>query len=586
MRHVGAVGVVALDDEDRIVLVYQYRHPVGMHLWELPAGLIDVPGEPLEHAAARELAEEVDLVAGSWQLITDIHTSPGCSNEMIRLFLARDLTPVPDRERHHREHEEAELTAHRVPLDEAVAMVLRGEISNAAAVVGVLAAARLRDQGWPATRPLDTPRPMAQDRPVVRRRRSEQRAFCWYVGSSWWTRGRTDTLRPNIRRFMTLRTAARVRRHCPSVPTIGTDPTAAPPPPIVAVNTSPIDWYAPTASMPWDQPSSARTTTSTAPAQRPTPTTPASTDPVATRRPDRQPQRWGSNAAAPTGWVPPNAAAPGVPGTWAPAPTYRPAPPTARPNRGGVDKKKAAGGAAAGAGLLAKFLIAGKTLGLFLLHFKTVASMLVSVAVYAVFWGWWFAAGFVLLMLIHEMGHVFVLRKQGVKATAPMFIPFLGAFVAIKGVQRSVAQEAWSALAGPGFGAAAAAFTLLLADSYHSPLLKALAYTAFLINLFNLIPMLPFDGGRVAGAVNPVLWFGGLAVAAAYLIYLRSVVIVVVLIIGVPELIRRWRAHRAGTDSAYMSIPAEVRWRIGGAYVAVALACMIGMAVSFTPRHF
>jgi 8-oxo-dGDP phosphatase len=161
MRHVGAVGVVALDDADRIVLVRQYRHPVGLHLWELPAGLIDVPGEPLEHAAARELAEEADLVAGVWQLITDIHPTPGCSNEMIRLFLARDLSPVADGERHHREHEEAELTTHLVPLDEAVAMVLGGEISNAAASVGILAAARLRDQGWPETRPLDTPRPAA-----------------------------------------------------------------------------------------------------------------------------------------------------------------------------------------------------------------------------------------------------------------------------------------------------------------------------------------------------------------------------------------------------------------------------------------
>jgi ADP-ribose pyrophosphatase len=163
MRHVGAVGVVALDESDRIVLVRQYRHPVGLHLWELPAGLIDVPGEPLQHAAARELAEEADLVAGSWQLITDIHTSPGCSNETIRLFLARDLSPVADDDRHQREHEEAELTAHRVPLDEAVAMVLRGEISNAACVVGVLSAARLRDLGWPSTRPLDTPRPIAPE---------------------------------------------------------------------------------------------------------------------------------------------------------------------------------------------------------------------------------------------------------------------------------------------------------------------------------------------------------------------------------------------------------------------------------------
>jgi 8-oxo-dGTP pyrophosphatase MutT (NUDIX family) len=159
MRHVGAVGVVALDADGRVVLIRQYRHPAGAHLWELPAGLIDIPGEPLEHAAARELAEEVDLVAADWQLLTDLHTSPGCSNEVIRLFVARGLSDVEAADRHHREDEEADLTAHRVPLDDAVAMVFRGEITNAAAVVGVLGAARLRDQGWPATRPLDVPLP-------------------------------------------------------------------------------------------------------------------------------------------------------------------------------------------------------------------------------------------------------------------------------------------------------------------------------------------------------------------------------------------------------------------------------------------
>jgi 8-oxo-dGTP pyrophosphatase MutT (NUDIX family) len=114
---------------------------------------------PIADAAARELAEEADLVAAHWQLITDVHTSPGCSNEVIRLFLARGLSDVPAALRHRREHEEAELSAHRVPLDDAVDMVLRGEITNAAAAVGLLAAVRLRDRGWPVLRPLDVPLP-------------------------------------------------------------------------------------------------------------------------------------------------------------------------------------------------------------------------------------------------------------------------------------------------------------------------------------------------------------------------------------------------------------------------------------------
>jgi ADP-ribose pyrophosphatase len=157
MIHVGAVGVVALDEDDRVVLVHQYRHPVGAFLWELPAGLIDVAGEPLVHAAARELAEEADLTADRWQLITDIHPTPGSSNEVIRLFLARGLHDVPTVERFQREHEEAEMTVRRFPLDDAVGMVLTGGITNAAAAVGVLAAARLRDEGWPTRRPIDTP---------------------------------------------------------------------------------------------------------------------------------------------------------------------------------------------------------------------------------------------------------------------------------------------------------------------------------------------------------------------------------------------------------------------------------------------
>jgi ADP-ribose pyrophosphatase len=160
LLHVGAVGVVAVDDEDRVVLVQQYRHPVGTRLWELPAGLIDVEGEALVDAAGRELAEEADLTAARWQLLLDVHTSPGSSNEVIRLFLARDLAPVPEGERHERHDEEAGLITARVPLDEAVAMVFRGEITNAACLVGVLASVRLREQGWPTTtRPLDTPLP-------------------------------------------------------------------------------------------------------------------------------------------------------------------------------------------------------------------------------------------------------------------------------------------------------------------------------------------------------------------------------------------------------------------------------------------
>lgn len=159
VRHIGAVGVVALDDAGRVVLIRQYRHAVGRTLWELPAGLIDVAGEALPAAALRELGEEADLTAGQVDLLVDLHPSPGASTELIRVFLARQLGDVPADQRHERRDEEADLEVVRVDLDRAVAMALAGEITNAACVAGVLAAARARDAGWAPLRPADAPLP-------------------------------------------------------------------------------------------------------------------------------------------------------------------------------------------------------------------------------------------------------------------------------------------------------------------------------------------------------------------------------------------------------------------------------------------
>lgn len=159
LRHVGAVGVVALDDADRVVLVRQYRHPLGEAIWELPAGLIDVTGEGLPEAALRELAEETDLTAGRLDVLVDLHTSPGCSNELIRVYLARDLAEVPPEQRHERHGEEADMLVRRIDLDQAVAMALAGEITNAACVGGLLAAARARSAGWAGLRPTTAPAP-------------------------------------------------------------------------------------------------------------------------------------------------------------------------------------------------------------------------------------------------------------------------------------------------------------------------------------------------------------------------------------------------------------------------------------------
>jgi ADP-ribose pyrophosphatase len=157
--HTGAVGVVVLDAEDRVLLLRQYRHPVRSYLWEPPAGLLDVAGEDPQVAAARELAEEADLVADEWHVLVDFYNSPGGSTEAFRCFLARGLHQVPERERHEREHEERDMARAWVDLSEARELVLAGRLQNPTTVCGVLAAAAARDAGWASVRPADAPWP-------------------------------------------------------------------------------------------------------------------------------------------------------------------------------------------------------------------------------------------------------------------------------------------------------------------------------------------------------------------------------------------------------------------------------------------
>ena len=157
--HTGAVGVVVLDAEDRVLLLRQYRHPVRSYLWEPPAGLLDVAGEDPQVAAARELAEEADLVADEWHVLVDFYNSPGGSTEAFRCYLARGLHEVPESERHQREHEERDMARAWVDLSEARELVLAGRLHNPTTVCGVLAAAAARDAGWATLRPADVPWP-------------------------------------------------------------------------------------------------------------------------------------------------------------------------------------------------------------------------------------------------------------------------------------------------------------------------------------------------------------------------------------------------------------------------------------------
>ncbi|GAA1157439.1 NUDIX domain-containing protein [Ornithinicoccus hortensis] len=160
--HPGAVAVLALR-EDRgdpeVLLIQQYRHPIGAHEWELPAGLLDVAGEAPWVGAARELGEEADLRARTWHLLADYLSSPGGISEALRVYLARDLSDVPEGERFTREDEEQGMPTRWVRLDDAVDAVLAGRIRNATVAIGVLSARAGLDRGWETLRPVDTPWP-------------------------------------------------------------------------------------------------------------------------------------------------------------------------------------------------------------------------------------------------------------------------------------------------------------------------------------------------------------------------------------------------------------------------------------------
>ncbi|MFS1303880.1 NUDIX domain-containing protein [Streptosporangium longisporum] len=156
--HPGSVAVVALDEQDRILLLRQYRHPVRRLLWELPAGLRDVDGEPLHVGAARELAEETGYRAGTWHVLVDAFTSPGMANERTRIFLARDLALLPEGELDFvRRHEEADMPLAWIPLSDAVRRAMAGMIHNSQAVAGILAAYAASADGFASLRPADAP---------------------------------------------------------------------------------------------------------------------------------------------------------------------------------------------------------------------------------------------------------------------------------------------------------------------------------------------------------------------------------------------------------------------------------------------
>jgi Zn-dependent protease len=229
---------------------------------------------------------------------------------------------------------------------------------------------------------------------------------------------------------------------------------------------------------------------------------------------------------------------------------------------------------------LAKFgalLIKIKYLGL-------VLSMGISVVAYSLLFGWSFALGFVLLILVHEMGHVVELRRQGVPASLPVFVPFFGAFVKMKASPRSAYQEALSGLAGPFTGTAGAAVVGFWANATGSRFLLALAFLGFFINLFNLLPVLPLDGGRAVAALHPALWLVGLACLVVFEIFYPSPVALIILVLGGYELWHRWRNRNSPAARAYHSLLPAQRLTIGALYLALIGATIVGSQLTYVAR--
>jgi Zn-dependent protease len=177
--------------------------------------------------------------------------------------------------------------------------------------------------------------------------------------------------------------------------------------------------------------------------------------------------------------------------------------------------------------------------------FSTSATMLVSIAAYSLIWGWKFAVGFVALLFVHEMGHVIQLRREGLEASAPMFIPFFGAVVWAKSLGDNAAAEARVGLAGPVLGSLGTAALIPIADATGNDLFRALAFTGFFLNLFNLLPVVPLDGGRAMAALSPWMWFVGFAGLVAMVFVFPNPILLLIVLFGALETWRRWKERKS-----------------------------------------
>ena len=247
-------------------------------------------------------------------------------------------------------------------------------------------------------------------------------------------------------------------------------------------------------------------------------------------------------------------------------------------------RKRIGSAVAALVALVAKFGVAIKALLVALPNLKllvTAGTALVSVAAYSLFFGWWFAAGFVALLFVHEMGHVIALRREGIKASAPMFIPFMGAAIFSRSLGDNALAEARVGLAGPILGSIGAAAVAVVGELTGSSLLIALAYFGFFINLFNLLPVIPLDGGRAAAAMSPWMWFAGLFVMVA-LVFLNpgNPILLIIVLFAAYQTWHRWqqRKTRSLAQAAYYRVAPLHRLLVFAVYVGLIVALVFGMS--------
>jgi len=223
--------------------------------------------------------------------------------------------------------------------------------------------------------------------------------------------------------------------------------------------------------------------------------------------------------------------------------------------------------------------------GVVLLKFKFLFSIFVSAAFYVWFGGWWFGIGLIVLLFVHEIGHVFEAKHQGLPVSVPIFIPFMGALITMKQMPHNAWREARLAIAGPILGSLGALALYIAGVAYNSPHLKALAFLGFLINLFNLLPVIPLDGGRISAALHPAVWSLGFLGLVALVIYRPNPLLIIILLFATSELWRRWKLRHHPQMQEYYRVKPAQRAIIGLLYFGLAAALVFGMHATHVPRH-